>query len=64
MSGGGGTCCDYEDLVRDWVDIHTGGVGGKVVASGAGVGYCIILWGKEGVWGGATGRVRRNIFSI
>ena len=62
--GGGGTCYSYEDLVRAWVDILAGGIGGEVVAAGAGVGYYGILWGNEGVWGGATGRGRRNIFSI
>ena len=39
----GTTCCAYEDLVRAWVDICAGGIGGKVVAAGAGVGYCGIL---------------------
>ena len=34
------------------------------MAAGAGVGYCGILWGKEGVWGQATGRGRQTIFSI
>ena len=61
---GGGTYCAYKDLVRDWVDIRAGGIGGKVVAAGSDVGYCRILWGKEGVWGRATGRGRRTIFSI
>ena len=60
---GGGTCCSYEDLVHAWVDIRAGGIGGEVVAAGAGVGYCGILWGKEGFCGGATGRGRRTIFS-
>ena len=64
MSGGGGTFCAYKELVHTWVDIHAGGIGGKVVAAGADVGYCGILWVKEGVWGGATGRGRRTIFSI
>ena len=62
--GGGSTCCAYKDLMRTWVDILAGGIWGKVVASGAGVGYCGILWGEEGVWGGATGRGRQTIFSI
>ena len=52
------TCCYNEDLERAWVDIHSGGVGGEAVAADAGVGYCGILWGKEGVWGGATGMGR------
>ena len=60
---GGGTCCVYKDLVRAWVDTRAGVVGGKVVAAGAGVGYCGIIWGKEGVWGGDTGRGRQTIFS-
>ena len=38
-------------------------LGGEVVAAGAGVGYCGILWEKEGVWGGDTGRGRLTIFS-
>ena len=33
---GGGTCYSYEDLVRAWVDILAGGIGGEVVAAGAG----------------------------
>ena len=37
-SGGGGTCCAYKDLVHAWVDICAGDIGGKIVASGAGVG--------------------------
>ena len=49
--------------MRAWVDIHAEGVGGEVVAAGAGVGYCGILWEKEGVWGGDTGRGRLTIFS-
>ena len=61
---GGGTFCAYEDRVRAWVDIHAGGGGGKVLAAGVGVGYCVILWGKEGVWGGDTGRGRKTIFGI
>ena len=56
------TCCYNEDLERAWVDIRSGGVGGEAVAADAGVGYCGILWGKEGVWGGATGRGRRTRF--
>ena len=60
---GWGTCCSYNDLVRAWVDICSGGIGGEVVAAGAGVGYCGILWGKEGFWGGATGRGRQTRFS-
>ena len=59
---GGGTCCSYKDLVRAWVDIRAGGIGGEVVAAGAGVGYFGILWGKEGVWGGDTDRGRRTRF--
>ena len=59
---GGGTCCSYKDLVRAWVDICAGGVGGEVVAAGASVGYCGILWGKEGVWGRYTGRVQQTRF--
>ena len=46
---GGGTCCAYKDLVRDWVDIRAGGIGGEFVAAGAGVGYGGILGGMEGV---------------
>ena len=61
---GGGTCCAYEELMRVWVEICTGGIGGKVVAAGTGVGYYRILWRNEKVWGGATGRGRRTIFSI
>ena len=61
---GGSTCCAYEDLVHTWVEIRAGGIGGKVVAAGVSVGYCGILWGKEGVWGGASSRGRRTIFSI
>ena len=61
---GGGTCYAYEDLVRAWVDIRAGGFGGKAVAAGVGVGYCGILWVKEEVWGGATGRGRQTVFSI
>ena len=38
--------------MRTWVDICAGGIGGKVVASGAGVGYCGILWGKGGFGAG------------
>ena len=61
---GGATCCAYEALVLAWVDICAGVVGGKVLTAGTGVGYCRILGGKEGVWGGATGRGRRTIFRI
>ena len=61
---GEGTCYAYEDLLCSWVDIWAGGIGGKVVDAGAGVGYCKILWVKEGVWDRATGRGRRTIFSI
>ena len=60
---GRATYCSYKDLVRSWADICAEGVGGEVVAAGAGVGYCGILLGKEGVWGGATGRGRRTRFS-
>ena len=60
---GGGTCCSYKDLVCAWVVICAGGVGGEVVAAGAGVGYCGIFWGEEGGWGGATVRGSRTIFS-
>ena len=59
---GGGTYCSYEDMVHNWVAICAGGIGGEVVAVGSGVGYCRILWVKEGVWGGATGRGRRTRF--
>ena len=62
-SVGRATCCYDKDLERAWVDIHAGGVEGEVVAAGASVGYCGIFWGKEGVWGGATGRGRRTRFS-
>ena len=58
------TFCAYKDLVCAWVGIRAGGIAAKVVASGAGVGYCGILWGKEGFLGGATGRERRTVFSI
>ena len=61
---GGGTCFSYEDLVRTWVDIRTRDVGGDYVVNGVGVGYFVILWGKEGVCGGAAGRGRRTRFSI
>ena len=50
--------------MRAWVGILTGGIGSKVVTAGARVGYCGILWGKEEVWGGATGKGRRTIFII
>ena len=46
-----------------WDEIRAGDVGGEVVAAGAGVGYCGILWGKEGVWGRATVRGRTTRFS-
>ena len=49
--------------MRAWVNIRAGGVWGEVVASGAGVGYFGILWGKEGVWEGLTGSRRRTGFS-
>ena len=55
---GGGICCSYKDLLRAWADIHAGGIGGEVVASGAGVCYYRILWVKKGSWVGATGRGR------
>ena len=58
----GGTCCSYEDLVRAWVDICAGVVWGEVVASGTGVRYCGILWGKEGVWDRDTCRGRKTRF--
>ena len=61
---GGGSCCAYKYLMRARVDIRAGGIGGKVVAAGDGVGYCRILWGKEGVCGRATGRGRQTLFSI
>ena len=38
------TFCSDKDLERACVDIRAGGVGGEVVAAGAGVGYCGILW--------------------
>ena len=40
---GRATCCSGEYLERTWVDIHAWGVGGELVATGAGVGYCGIL---------------------
>ena len=43
---GGSTCCSYKDLMHAWVGIHAGGVGGEVLAAGAGVEYCGILWGN------------------
>ena len=39
----GATYCAYKDLVRAWVEICAGNIGGKVVAAGAGVSYCGIL---------------------
>ena len=45
-----------------WVDICAGGVGGEVVAADTGVGYCGILWGKEGFWDRDTGRLRQTRF--
>ena len=60
--GGGGPCCSYKDLVCAWVDICAGGVGGEVVAADTGVGYCGILWGKEGFWDRDTGRLRQTRF--
>ena len=61
---GEGTYYSYKDLVRAWVDICAGRIEGEVVAAGACVGYCRVLWGKEGGWGRATGMGRRTIFSI
>ena len=49
--------------MRAWVEICAEVVGGEVVAVGAGVVYCGILWGNEGFWGGDTGRERRTRFS-
>ena len=60
---GRSTYCFYEDLMRAWVDIRPGGVRGELVAAGAGVVYCGIFWGKEGVCCGATGRGRQTRFS-
>ena len=60
---GEGTYYSYKDLVRAWVDICAGGVGGEVVAAGVGAGYYGILWRKEGFWEGITGRRRRTGFS-
>ena len=57
---GRATFCSEKGLECAWVDIHAGGVVGEVVAVGSVVGYCGILLGKEGVWGRATGRGRRN----
>ena len=59
---GRATCCTDKDMERAWVDIWEWGVGDEVVAAGAGVGYFRILWGKEEVWRGATGRGRQTIF--
>ena len=59
----GASCCSYKDLVRAWVDICAGVIGGEVVDAGDSVGYCGILWGDEGVWGGSTGRGMINRFS-
>ena len=61
---GRATRCYDEDLERSRVDICAWGIWGELVDSGAGVGYSGVLWGKEGGWGGATGRGRRTIFSI
>ena len=61
---GGDTCGSFEDLVRAWFDIHAGVTGGEVVAAGVSVGYCRILWGKEGFLGRSTGRGRQTTFSI
>ena len=47
-----------------WVDIRSGDVGGEAVAAGAGVVYCVIIWVKEEVGVGATGRGRRTRFRI
>ena len=55
-------CFSDKDLERAWDDISAWDVRGEVVAAGAGVSYCGILWEKEGVWGGATGRGRKTIF--
>ena len=41
---GRATCCSDKDLERAWADVRAWGFGSEVVADGAGVGYCGILW--------------------
>ena len=60
---GRSTCWSNKGPERAWVDIRAWGVGGEVVAAGAGFGYCRIIWGKKGFWGGVTGRGKRTRFS-
>ena len=39
-----------EDLERAWADVCAWGFGSEVVADGAGVGYCKILWWNGRFW--------------
>ena len=41
---GRATCCFEEDMEHAWADVRAWGFGSEVVADGAGVGYCGILW--------------------
>ena len=59
---GRATCSSFKELVRTWVEIFAGDVVGELVDAGASIGYCGILGGKEGVWGGDTGRGSRTRF--
>ena len=60
---GRSTCCSDKNLERACADVCAWGFGSEVVSAGAGVGYCGILWWNGRVWGGATGKGRKTIFS-
>ena len=41
---GRATCCSDKDLERAWAGVCAEGFRSELVAAGAGVGYCGILW--------------------